>query len=84
MGTEYVGTWFGVDVEAPPLPTGDGGGSGTGSLTSEVDDAVAVPAVYSTVTLGLAERFTLFPGVRLGYYTPPDRLGERRASSTRG
>ncbi|MEM7151520.1 MAG: energy transducer TonB [Myxococcota bacterium] len=72
VGTEYIGAWFEVDVEAPPLPTGDGG-SGTGDITSSIDDAFALPAVYSTLTLGVTDKFTLFPGVRLGYYTQPDR-----------
>jgi hypothetical protein len=71
VGTEYVGTWFHVDVEAPPLPTGPGG-SGTGDLTTELRSALAVPAVYSTITLGLGEAFTLYPGVRVGFYTRPD------------
>jgi TonB family protein len=71
VGTEYVGTWFDIAVEAPPLPTGPGG-SGTGSLSTEVKSAIAIPAVYSTVTLGITEKLTLFPGVRMGYYTRPD------------
>ncbi|MCX4241470.1 energy transducer TonB [Paraliomyxa miuraensis] len=71
VGTEYVGTWFQVDVEAPPIPTG-GGGSSSGSLTTTVKSAAAVPAVYSTATLGVTDTFTLFPGVRMGYYTRPD------------
>lgn len=72
VGTEYIGTWFDIDVEAPPLPTG-GGGSGTGNITTSVQDALAVPAVYSTATLGLSDTFTLYPSVRLGFYTQPDR-----------
>ena len=71
VGTEYVGTWFDIAVEAPPIPTGPGG-SGTGDVTTQVKSAVAVPAVYSTVTLGLTDKLTLFPGVRMGYYTRPD------------
>jgi TonB family protein len=71
VGTEYIGTWFDIDVKAPPIPTG-AGGSGTGPLTTQVKSALAVPAVYSTVTLGLTDTFTLYPGVRLGFYTRPD------------
>lgn len=72
VGTEYTSAWFEVDVEAPPLPTGDGG-SGTGNITSNVKDAFALPAVYSTLSLGVTDKFTLFPSVRVGYYTQPDR-----------
>ncbi len=71
VGTEYIGTWFEIDVEAPPLPTG-AGGSGSGDLRTQVDSAFAVPALYSTLTLGVTDTFTLYPGVRLGYYTRPD------------
>ncbi len=72
VGTEYIGTWFEVDVEAPALPT-PGSGSGTGDIRSSVDDALAVPALYSTVSLGVTDSFTLYPGARLGFYTQPDR-----------
>ncbi|MEM9454349.1 MAG: TonB family protein [Myxococcota bacterium] len=73
VGTEYIGTWFDVDVEAPPLPGPGGGGSGTGNLTTRVDDAAAIPAIYSTITLGVTDTLTLFPGVRVGLYTEPKR-----------
>jgi hypothetical protein len=71
VGTEYIGTWFDIAIDAPPIPTGPGG-SGAGELTTQVKSALAVPAVYSTVTLGLTDAFTLYPGVRVGYYTRPD------------
>jgi TonB family protein len=71
VGTEYIGTWFDVDVEAPPIPTGPGGSS-SGNLTTQVKSAIAVPALYSTISLGVTETFTLYPGVRLGFYTRPD------------
>ena len=79
VGTEYIGTWFDVDVEAPPLPTGGDSGTGTGNIRSEIDDAVAIPAVYSTATIGVTDTFTLFPGVRLGYYTPSNSEASRRS-----
>ncbi|MCA9710249.1 MAG: TonB-dependent receptor plug domain-containing protein, partial [Myxococcales bacterium] len=75
LGTEYIGTWFTVDVEAPPIPTGGGGSSGGGTLTTRVDSSSAVPAVYGTATLGLTDALTLFPGVRVGSYTRPKRDG---------
>jgi hypothetical protein len=69
IGTETVGTWFRVDVTAPPLPSGPGGGSTGAVLTTSVDDAAATYAVYSTLSLGVTDRVTLFPGARAGMYT---------------
>src|SRR5690606_5551276 len=64
VGTETIGTWYRVDVTAPPVPDGPGGGSTGAVLATSIQDAAATYAVYSTLSLGLAERFTLFPGVR--------------------
>lgn len=69
VGTETIGTWYRVDVTAPPVPDGPGGGSTGAVLATSIRDAAATYAVYSTLSLGLAERFTLFPGVRAGLYT---------------
>jgi len=71
VGTEYIGTWFDIALEAPPIPTGPGG-SGNTDISTRVRSAIAVPAVYSTVTLGVTDTLTLYPGVRVGYYTRPD------------
>ncbi len=74
IGTEYVSTWFLVDVEAPPLSQADPStGSSNEVNTVRIRDALAVPAVYSTLTLGLSDRFRLLPGARVGYYTALDR-----------
>ncbi len=74
VGTEYQGLWFAVDVRAPPLPGPGGPGGSTGTdISASVRDAGALPALYSTVTLGVTDKLTLYPGVRLGFYTLVDR-----------
>jgi TonB family protein len=64
VGTEVVTTWFNIDVRAP---SSDGGPD----EVRETKGVGAIPALYTTLTLGLTDRFTLYPGVRFSYYTSP-------------
>ncbi len=68
MGAEFVGTWYRGRAELP----GFGGGSPSPGLASastrETSDIRPIPALYSTLTLRVAERLLLFPGLRLNFY----------------
>ncbi len=70
VGTEYVGSWYTADVDALPIPPGPTG-SRPNNLVTSYSEAFAIPALYSTLRLGLGESFTLYPGVRAGLYTRP-------------
>lgn len=64
VGTEVVTSWFGIDVRAPST---DGGPD----QVRETKGVSSIPALYTTLTLGLTDRFTLYPGLRFAYYTNP-------------
>ena len=70
LGTEYRSAWFDVDVEAPPLPDSTSGSTDDRFAVS-VDGFTVIPALYSTLELGLSDDFTLYPGLRAAYYTAP-------------
>jgi hypothetical protein len=70
VGTEFRSFFFDIDVVAPPLPDSTGGFTNT-RLQSKVSDFTAIPALYSTIQLDLTDTFTLYPGVRFAYYSPP-------------
>jgi hypothetical protein len=68
VGAEFVGTWYRGRAELP----GFGGNTASPALaeatTRETGDLRAVPALYSTLTLRVADRLLLYPGLRLSYY----------------
>ncbi len=70
VGTEFQSYFFDVQVNAPPLPDGNGG-----STNSRFDVAIngytAIPALYMTGEIGVGDDLTLYPGVRAAYYTSP-------------
>jgi hypothetical protein len=64
IGTELVAGWYHLQVEAPSDESGS-------DVIRDTTGAVAAPALYSTFTLGITDSFTIYPGVRLTYYTSP-------------
>ncbi len=69
VGTESIATQFKIDVTVPGESTG--GASDTGSLFTSAKGWRLTPALYSTVTIQATDRFTIFPGVRVTYYSAP-------------
>jgi len=70
IGTEVQATFFKLDVEAPPLSQADSdAGSSSERIATSIQDETSVPAVYTTFTLGVTDKFRLLPGARAGYYT---------------
>ncbi|HVI04162.1 MAG TPA: energy transducer TonB [Enhygromyxa sp.] len=68
MGAEFVGTWYRGRAELPGFADAGASPALTSAVTRETSDLRAVPALYSTLTLRVAERLLLFPGVRLNFY----------------
>jgi hypothetical protein len=62
IGTETVNTWFTLDARATAGPDDQ-------QVRRTTDGLVAAPAVYSTLTLGVTDALTLYPGVRVTYYS---------------
>lgn len=72
IGTETIGGTFEFDAQAPPVPAaGDTDGSTDTELASTQTGRFFIPALYTTFSIGLGDRFTLYPGVRLQYYSEP-------------
>ncbi len=68
VGAEFVWTNFRGRAE---LPGFEGAGPSPGlaaAATRESGDTRPVPGLYSTLTLRVADKLTLFPGLRLNYY----------------
>jgi hypothetical protein len=75
IGTETLVGHYTFDAQAPPVPGEEAtGGTGEEFATTQ-GDSYAVPAVYTTLSIGLGDKLTLYPGVRYSYYTggPFDR-----------
>jgi hypothetical protein len=71
VGAELTATWYRGRALVPPLGD-DAAGSNAGDLrVRETNPVRVIPGLYSTLTLKLGERATLFPGVRLNYYNGP-------------
>jgi len=68
VGTELQAGRYNIDARAPSVPAQAGLG-GTGVINvGDIGQSYATPAVYTTATINLGERFTLLPGARLAYY----------------
>jgi TonB family protein len=67
VGTQMFTGVFRIDAEAPPVPTG-GFGSSDIVLSSESEDLFFAPSLYGTLSIGLGDRFTLYPGLSTTYY----------------
>jgi TonB family protein len=68
VGAEFVGTWYRGRAELPGFGSDSPSPGLASATTRETSDLRAVPALYSTLTLRVAERLLLFPGIRLNYY----------------
>lgn len=71
VGAELQSYWFTVDVTSLPIPNGNSPGSTSQRLSSNESSYTAIPSVYSTLSLGIGPNFTLYPGLRVSYYTKP-------------
>lgn len=69
VGTELVTTWFRINVRAPTSEDGQ-------DEVRETKGVTAAPSLYTTLTLGLTDKFTLYPGLRFTYYTNPTEDAE--------
>ena len=68
VGTELQAGHYSIKASAPSVPAQAGLG-GTGVLNiGDIGQSYATPALYTTGTINLGERFTLLPGARLTYY----------------
>lgn len=68
LGTELQAGRYEIDARAPGLPAQAGLGDTGVYNIADVRQAYATPAVYTTATIGLTDRFTLYPGARMTYY----------------
>ncbi len=68
VGAELQAGRYSIDARAPSVPAMAGLG-GTGVLNvGDIAQSYATPALYTTATINLGEKFTLLPGARLTYY----------------
>lgn len=68
VGLEYRSYWFDIDVTAPAQTGANQGGSDQ-NLTTRVSGFSADPGLYTTLQWGIGDRVTLYPGVRVTYYS---------------
>ncbi|MEZ4426359.1 MAG: TonB family protein [Nannocystaceae bacterium] len=68
VGAEVVAGQYDIDAQAPSFPAGSGLGSTDVLNIGEFNGPFVNPAIYSTATIGLHQKFTLFPGVRVHGY----------------
>lgn len=69
FGTELQAGRYEISARAPSIPAAAGLGSTGLYNVADVGGNYATPALYTTATIGLGEKFTLYPGARLSYYT---------------
>jgi TonB family protein len=76
IGTEMQAGKFEISARAPGLPSGAGTGDTGVYNVADVDGTYATPALYTTATIGLGDKFTIYPGGRVQYwYGVVNRLG---------
>ena len=66
IGTEIRAGTYTMDARAPGFPQPGAGDSGQ-YLAASLGGPLASMALYATATVGIGDRFTLYPGVRLSY-----------------
>ncbi|HEY8378217.1 MAG TPA: TonB-dependent receptor, partial [Nannocystis sp.] len=71
VGTELQAGRFEIQARAPSIPAGAGAGDTGVYNVADVSQAYAHPALYTTATIGLGDKFTLYPGARLQYFAVP-------------
>jgi hypothetical protein len=68
VGSELQAGRYEIEARAPSFPAAAGlGGTGVFNV-GDIAQSYATPALYTTATIQLGERFTLLPGARLTYY----------------
>ncbi len=68
VGAELQAGQYSIEARAPGFPAQAGlGGTGVFNV-GDITQSYATPALYTTATIKLGERFTLLPGARLSYY----------------
>ncbi len=70
IGADIIAGQAHIDAQAPPIPT-DEGGTSNEFRQSDTFVPFAWPSLYTTWTIGLGERFTLYPGTRIQLYSAP-------------
>mgnify|MGYP000467500739 CR=1 FL=1 len=68
VGTELQAGRYDIEAKAPGFPAEAGLGSTGVFNVGDLSQAYATPALYTTATIKLGEKFTLLPGGRLTYY----------------
>ncbi|WP_434423961.1 energy transducer TonB [Nannocystis pusilla] len=68
IGTELQAGRYEIGARAPSVPAAAGTGDTGVYNVADVGQNYATPAIYTTATIGLGERFTLYPGARMTYY----------------
>ncbi len=67
VGAQLFAGNFAIDAEAPPVPQGSFGSTDT-ILATETTESFLSPSLYGTLSVGLGDRFTLYPGITSTYY----------------
>ena len=70
VGTEFVSEWWRGRATIQPFGANSAGSGAGDALVREAPYTLVIPSLYSTQTLNLGERLTLFPGLRWDYYMP--------------
>lgn len=68
IGTEMQAGRYDIDARAPSLPAQAGLGDTGIYNIADTGSYYANPALYTTATIALTDKFTLYPGGRLQYY----------------
>jgi hypothetical protein len=68
FGTELQAGRYEINAKAPGFPAEAGLGSTGVFNVGDLSQSYATPALYTTATIKLGEKFTLLPGGRLTYY----------------
>ncbi len=71
VGAELVSTWYRGRALIPPLGADSAGSNASDLQVRETSPVRVIPGLYSTMTIRVGDRATLFPGVRLNYYNSP-------------
>lgn len=68
VGTELQAGRYDIEAKAPSFPAEAGLGSTGVYNVGDLSQSYATPALYTTATIQLGDKFTLLPGGRLTYY----------------
>src|SRR5690606_7305652 len=74
VGSELHAGRYEIAARAPGLPSAAGTGDTGVYHVADFGGNYATPAVYTTATIGLGEKLTLYPGARLTYYAMQKKM----------